>query len=704
MTTKNSVTQHHLIGGNFPLTFALAALLGLGVAAAQAQTSFTSTTATSAWNAARWNNTTDAAPYTSAFTANNAVSFTSGSYTFAGMGATTNVGNVTVAPGVSVSFSSIGSTYATGGLVRTINVGAGGLFDLSGNSVSTAGGTGLIKSGDGVFGTGAGAFAGGFTLNAGTVIARGTTGLGSGATNALTLNGGVLAANASRVFDSTRFGGGITIGGDVQIGALATAVTLSNSTANIALANNVSLGGVARTLTQGSNGAHGFSGIVSNTGSGGITFAALPATDGRFEISNAANTFTGDININGGEVRFTSDGSLGNAANDVIIDGGRFATANAVTYTLGAGRQIFVGDGADTGISTPGTGTLTYNGVIANKTGETGSWAKQGGGTLALAGASTYTGATAINNGIVQLTTGNDRLPTGTTVSLGQAASANLGTLDLNGRSQAIVGLNSTSGTNAGSSNNTVTSTGTATLTITGSGSFGDGTAANSGVISGAISLVKSVSGTQVLGDDNTFTGSTTITGGTLTAAAAQSTHEALGDTSAISVTGGTLLLGASNQIAKAADLTLDTGGIFDVGGFTEADSLTFSSTTNGLGSLILANTATLALTGTSIVQFGGVGTQNGTLQITGYSAGDRLLFSGLASTFTSVYGFNEVSFNGGFGYEAIQFDTNQYYEIVPVPEPATIFGAIGLLGLVSFRERRRLMTLFSRLAPKPSA
>lgn len=72
------------------------ALAAASLGSAMGQTSFTSTSATTAWNANRWNNSTDGPTYTLAFTANNAVNFTSGSYTFAGMGAATNVGNVTV--------------------------------------------------------------------------------------------------------------------------------------------------------------------------------------------------------------------------------------------------------------------------------------------------------------------------------------------------------------------------------------------------------------------------------------------------------------------------------------------------------------------------------------------------------------------------------------------------------------------------------
>ena len=42
-----------------------------------------------------------------------------------------------------------------------------------------------------------------------------------------------------------------------------------------------------------------------------------------------------------------------------------------------------------------------------------------------------------------------------------------------------------------------------------------------------------------------------------------------------------------------------------------------------------------------------------------------------------------------------ISFGGNQ--ELVPVPEPTTIFGALALLGLVGYRERRRLGALLRR-------
>ena len=563
-----------------------------GMASAQ---SYTSTGVTTAWNSARWNNSSDAAPYDSAFIANNAVSFTSGSYVFAGMGTTTDVGNVTVANGVTVSIQPlfIQDAYATGGSVRTFNIGSGGLFDFQDQSISPAEGTGFIKSGDGVLALAGGTYTGGFTLNSGAVLLRGVNAMGVG--GALTLNGGTVAGSATRNL-SGKYSSGITIGGDVQFGEMSTNASLADSTANLTFSDNMTLGAATRTLTLGNGGNIALGGVISNT-SGGITFAATAGGTGRFDVTNAANTFTGDIMVTGGEVRFTADGSLGNAANDIVIDGGRFATLSGASYTLGAGRQIFVGDAAGTSISTPGAGTLTYNAAIADKAGETGSWAKQGGGTLALGGLSTYTGDTAINNGTVQLTTGNNRLPTGTTLSLGQAASANLGILDLNGRDQQIAGLNSVAGTNATTTNNTVTSATAATLTLGGSGSYSysAGTDANSGVITGAITVVKSGIGTQTFGEANSYTGKTTITGGFIAGSGESIFGTNPGGFTADQITldGGGIKATGHIAFNSNRGITLGTGGgTLD----TNGNNITLTNEVTGSGLLTKQGAGTLTL------------------------------------------------------------------------------------------------------------
>jgi autotransporter-associated beta strand protein len=253
------------------------------------------------------------------------------------------------------------------------------------------------------------------------------------------------------------------------------------------------------------------SGMTFNgTGSGIIYFGAT-------------NTFTGDINVNGGEVGFASNSALGNANNTIILDGGRISSATtaggALTTSWPGTHGIQVGATTGSGIGVQGvTGDLTYDGIISDKPSSTGMFTKQGAGILRLGGVSTYSGMTTVNSGILQITTGNNRLPIGTALHLGQAASANLGTFDLNGFNQEVAGLNSILGTNGTTSNNIITSSAPVTLTISGSGTYdyGNGTNANSGIITGAISLVKNGSGTQTLGDANTYSGTTTINQGVL--------------------------------------------------------------------------------------------------------------------------------------------------------------------------------------------
>ena len=466
-------------------------------------------------------------------------------------GATAQVTGITAT--ADVTFTA-GGTLGTNGTVAPIDVASGKTFDMSTQAISTAAGTGFIKTGSGTLAFAGSAYAGGFTLNAGTVVLRGINALGNGT---VTLNGGIVAANANRTITASSLtiilGGNVQFGDDVVLG-----VSGNSANTNFPSTCTVALGSVTRTLTLGNGGNQVFNGVISGNSGSGITFAATPTGTGRFDIINAANTFTGDITITGGEVRFTADGSLGNSSNAIIIDGGRFGIVSGGSVAVASTHAIKVGSTIGTSISAPGAaGVLTYNGVIEDKTGSTGSWAKQGAGTLQLGGVSTYTGNTAINNGILKPTAGNNRLPVITVVSIGQAAATNIGTFDLNGNDQEIGGLVSTTGTNATTGNNTVTSSSAATLTISGSGtySYGDGSDVNSGIINGLISLVKTGSGTQILGDSNTYTGLTTVSGGTLQFT--KSGGNTISVTNNIVINGGTLKV-STNQMVN--DLVLSSG------------------------------------------------------------------------------------------------------------------------------------------------
>jgi len=307
------------------------------------------------------------------------------------------------------------------------------------------------------------------------------------------------------------------------------------SSANLTLANGSSktMGVVLANPTENivlldGSGNLTISSLISSVG-GATPFTFAGSGSGATAITGTNNTFTGDIDVTGAEVDFSGDGSLGNTANNIIINGGRFGIAGGTSVIINPARAIFLGTnsiGINTGaaISAPkATGLLTFDGVLANLAGSTGTLVKQGAGTLSLGGASTFSGNVSVNNGTVQLTTGNNRLPTGATVYLGQSDSANLGTLDLSGISQQIAGLGSTPGINTNSlAKNCVTNSNpstSATLTLAGSGTYayGDGSSENSGIVAGPVNLILTGSGSQILADTNSsFSGALTVRQGTL--------------------------------------------------------------------------------------------------------------------------------------------------------------------------------------------
>ena len=137
-----------------------------------------------------------------------------------------------------------------------------------------------------------------------------------------------------------------------------------------------------------SDGVLAINGVIS--GSGGLTKTGAGELD-----LNAANTFTGPLMLNGGTVVVSSDSNLGHApdaptARSLVLDGGGLETTANVT--LNANRVIAVGPSSGTITVDIGT-TLSYAGSMDNG-GGAGGLTKDGYGTLALSGASTYSGPT----------------------------------------------------------------------------------------------------------------------------------------------------------------------------------------------------------------------------------------------------------------------------------------------------------------------
>ncbi|MFM8735686.1 MAG: beta strand repeat-containing protein [Pirellulales bacterium] len=514
--------------------------------------------------AANWG-TSAAGPFTTPWSNASDVVFTAGS----SIAYVTNtpVGNLSITNSSTVAWTGTG-TFSTGAAIRTVDIGPGSVLLWNGQQVSSGSGTGFIKNGDGTWSIGtmfSGAAPAGFTLNAGRIITSNNNGYGNGP---LTINGGTWEATGNVSMNATS----VTLGGDFTM----------EGTGNITIASGttISLGAATRTLTNkvgGANNVRALRGVISGAADAGLTIGGT----GNTFLGNAANTFSGPLTVTGGEVFFNDGGALGVGAS-IVLDGGQITSGSVATgaapaiagltnASISPAKTVSVTASPGNAISVhSGTGVLTFNGVIADKTGATGSWSKAGGGRLVLGGASVYSGSTAITNGTLQLALGTDRLPASTLVALGQASGTNTGTLDLDGNSQRIAGLVSVTGSSATATKNTVTSTSAATLTLNVTGgtcTYGSTSAATSGVITGAVRLVKAGSGTQVLGGVNTYNGSTRVEGGRLVA-----TNAGAFGTGGITVTAGTLDLG-SLPIGNA--VTISGGSLINAGGFTGPTTIT---------------------------------------------------------------------------------------------------------------------------------
>jgi len=390
----------------------------------------------------------------------------------------------------------------------------------------------------------------------------------SGASNLATNNN----INGASFNSITIKGSGYTLGSKaITLGAGG----LADS--SVAGANTINLGvtfAATRTVTVSNAGTTlTISGVIS--GAGGLTKAGA----GTVTLS-AANTYTGVTTINAGTIAIAADAGLGAApgaptAGKLTFGGGTLRTT--ASFTLAANRGIAL-TGAGTISTNPGT-TLTYGGIIAGASPLT----KAGTGTLIVSGANTYTGATAITAGTLQLGATN-AVPSGSAVTVSGGA-----TFDLRGFSDAIGSL-------AGAG--TVTSGAAGAVTLTAGGNNSSTTF--SGVMqngSGTVALTKVGTGTMTLSGANTYSGATTASAGVLDV----QNNTALGATAgATTVAGGAALQLDGSGLVVAEPVTLNGTGIAGGGALRQvANTNTWSGAiTLGSAARVNADAGTLTVSG----------------------------------------------------------------------------------------------------------
>jgi len=469
------------------------------------------------------------------------------------------------------------------------------------------------------------------------------------------------------------------------------------------------------------------SGTVSAilAGSGTIT----KNTSGTVTLSGV-NTFTGSTTISAGTLQVNTNNALGSAASGTTVGNGAVLKLNNVNYST-AEPLTLNGSGISSSGALSNSGTSTFAGPINAATNAT---INAGGGTLNLTGGISKNGTTltiagggTVNittNGITGSAPNSDLVVDGTTVVLSAASSYNgpttiqnsgvlqLGnnnvlptaprtamtitgssTFNLAGYSDGVASL---TGDSTAIVRNSVVG-GTSTLTVnSGSGvtsTFAGVIAGTNGGTQGNIALQKDGAGTLILTGTNTYSGTTTVNGGTLTAAAGPG--NALGSTSGITVnSGGTLLLGASDQINNSATVTL-AGGTFAKGNFGEG-----TASASGMGALTLTaaggeldfGTGTVGLLAFASFTPGAytltISNWTGSIGTAGSPSTDRLIFASDQSGNLSSFSFS------GYGPGAMEIALGSgYYEIVPiapVPEPSTWIAASLALAPIGFRIVRR--------------
>jgi len=545
-------------------------------------------------------------------------------------------------------------------------------FNSSGGTIDVLTGVTAVKHGTGFVGSGKLIKTGGGVLSV-------QSGGGAGFTGDIDVNDGTLA------FTSLRFSNA----GNVVINSGGT-VWLDDTTSFNATTQFVI--GSGKTLTLNGNGYNNggaFRHTLGESGSAdaGINIPITLATNARFTQVNRApaditvDTFNQPISGTGSLIKdgdgkmylaatatytgatIITNGVLGikGAANrlpaSTTLQFGETGSANSGTFDLSGQDQTVAalataGTGTAHQIVNNGTGTPTFTANVASGTqsfpgiiGGTGSgtglkFRKDGAGTLTLSGSSTYSGNTIISNGTLQFATGSNRLPTISTVQLGETASANSGVLDLNGQNQTVAGLIVAG---PGTDHRVISSSGgngTLTVNVTAGSSTFAGVLGGLGVNDNSFHLTKTGSGTFALSNTNTFTGNTTVSAGTL----ALTGNGSIDNSNTIRIAVGTTL-----------DVTNRNDGTLAI---LSGQTLLVAGAVQG---------ALYAVPGANV----GAGTSIGTATINGDATfdGTNLLFE-LGSTTTPGAGVNDlISVNGNL---TVAGSLNNVIHVIPSPAIAT--------------------------------
>ena len=373
----------------------------------------------------------------------------------------------------------------------------------------------------------------------------------------------------------------------------------------------------------------GFSPAVSNgdaiyfTGAGGGT-----ATN---NIASATLSSLASINFQGTAGAYTLTANSGSAGN-----GSALTVTGGITNLSSSTQTINMDLGFTSTQSVAATGgDIAIGGVISGSGGLT----KAGAYTLTLTGNNTYTGATVINAG---------------TLEIGAAGRLN-----------------------SGSYSNTISNSGTLIYSGTNNQTL-------SGVISGSGALTKNGSATLILTANNTYTGGTTVNAGTLQIGAGTNTSAAVAGTTTLS--GGTLTYyysAAKNDVNGAITLTAEstitrsnTHQVMFNSGTLNGGGQTLNVSTEGTDMMRFDQTAGTSLGQVNILKGSvGVGSTNYALRNATINVASGAQFGG-TTTGTPLTFNNNITLNGGAGPNGYGALTNHWWGTITYSGSITLASA----------------------------
>ena len=404
------------------------------------------------------------------------------------------------------------------------------------------------------------------------------------------------------------------------------------------------------------------------------SFTDLYLNQGTFQADALNKLGSGTLNFFGGTLKF-------GAAFD--------ATSGPKTVLIGTGGAVF---------DTNGNSVSFANTIGA---GGAGGVTKNGTGTLTLSSANTFSGASTINAGRLQLDGGANRLATAAGVTLTSTASLQLG--GTTAADQTITELVGAAGNSVVGGNAAVSTLTVNQGTITSYLGFIGGTGTNEN----NIALVKQGPGTLTLGAViSTFTGGIKVKAGSLVGAANAGSlgnlanNIELGDVSGsldasltfgnssiysgtiTTIAGGTggLTLISTNNATLSGAIILAGGRNLVLSKITTTGSFTFTGGVTGTGNLVVSNlatTATTSFTGTNSVNMTGsitnAGTASGTTTISAPIGSNVTDISQASPTSAMVLSNASIAFTGALSVQAGSLTISGGTTVAPTPTSLTV-------------------------------